>query len=38
MVVTWFPVDQLVNVTRHKFDSCSLRKNGHMKLIIDTGS
>ena len=37
MVVTWFPVDRLVYVTRHKLDSCSLRKNGDMKLI-DTGS
>ena len=38
MVVALYPVDQLVNVTRHKLDSFSLRKMGDRKLIIDTGS
>ena len=40
MVVTccYVPVDQLVNVTRHKFNSCSLRKSGDRKLIIHPGS
>ena len=41
MVVTCcclIPDDQLVNVTRHNFNSCSFRKNWDRKLIIHTGS